>query len=1307
MNYKRVLFLVTFLAVLITAIKAQTSPEYKILFEKAKFTMETKGDLNGAINLFNDIIKKYPKEREYAAKSQLYIGLCYEKLGVKEAQKAYQRVVSSYPEQTETVKLANEKLSILKKAETTARNTEITIRRVWSGPDVMDVQSPSPDGRYLSYTDWETRDLSVHDLVTGENRHITKNDTKDKPGERSAYPDNSVFSPDCDRIAYCWWIENEDIKDKDFYGEIRTIAPDGSGERVIYRSKENFPSRLDWSSDGEQILTKLNGRPALIAVADGSIQYLPIESSGMMCFAPNGSYIAFDARPSKDTRQSDVYVYDRTTQRTSLLVRHPANDRLAGWSPDGRYVLFASDRRGSQDAWLIAVSGGQPQGEPILVRSNLGEHSEALGFTRSGAFFFSGGTGGRDVFSAKLDIQKGKLLSNPEEAAGSNLGSNWGPDFSRDGKSLAYVTGQGGIAIQSLETTDKKTIKPDYEIRQAGRMYGLRWAPDGRSFVVTGVDRQGRESLLRINSLTGEANVLLNAVCGDTPPPFDLSPDGNKIFYLGRPTGGSVHVWDLKSEKERQLDSVNAWSLAVSPDGEQLAFFGSGGKPEPGGLFIMPSTGGSPRLLVEVKERHGAVAWTPDGSQLLYAVSSKSSDDAKKATLRYELWRVSSKGGEPQKLGLMADGMIMSLRVHPDGQRIVYGRSWSSQEIWVMENFLPKEKTQPNNQLTLKKFDYSQLNTPIARLSPDGKKIAYGVYAGGSPKSIDILDLNSETAKVVVENGSGDQYSFVWSPQSDKIAYTVHGKELHIRDINGANSQLYYKNSEYTIYPTDWSRDGKKILCFFEGDDQTIRIGTITSDGQANFLVTGNYSGFKSEPKISPDGGYVACSLEDENRNTDIYVWTSDGSRKEQVTAYPGHDENPVWSPDGKYLSFLSDRNRSVDLWCVQIKDGKTVGVPFITKQDLGWRTRINDLTACGKLFLLMLGGAEPGNLFTIPLDQKTGSISGTIAPISVYPTDHSFPRYSPDGKMIAYLSRRGQMGWPKLFVLDEKGTEIELPLQGYYATNIAWHPDNRSLFFTGWDKAYKTGVFEISLGKDGVKTVHSGETLDLKTYKGGLVNINLIQEAGKMMFFKLLGNGVVDVLTCNPDGQQLSVVLSHIKMPVWGLPSPTGENIDYRIGDSLMVISVPNGATKHIGSSTSNLESAWAPHGESLMFREGSAQRIFSLKDNTTRTLYQAPAGKTIGGMEMYANSWSPNGNRVILTEQDTSAISASLQKIILVNPADGSFSVLGEAPKGYRLKELRWSPDGSKAIATCNSSVNARVPTYEYWVLENFLPK
>ena len=98
-----------------TALALQNSAQYEVLFEKAKFTMETKGDLKEAIGLFDEIIRKYPNVRDYAAKSLYLMGTCYEKLGEQQAQQAraaFQRIVDDYPEQTEEVRLARDKLQV-------------------------------------------------------------------------------------------------------------------------------------------------------------------------------------------------------------------------------------------------------------------------------------------------------------------------------------------------------------------------------------------------------------------------------------------------------------------------------------------------------------------------------------------------------------------------------------------------------------------------------------------------------------------------------------------------------------------------------------------------------------------------------------------------------------------------------------------------------------------------------------------------------------------------------------------------------------------------------------------------------------------------------------------------------------------------------------------------------------------------------------------------------------------------------------------------------------------------------------------
>ena len=62
----------------------------KELFERALYLEETKGELEKAIEVYKQVVKKFPDEQATSAKAQLQIGICYEKLGMKEAQTAYQ-----------------------------------------------------------------------------------------------------------------------------------------------------------------------------------------------------------------------------------------------------------------------------------------------------------------------------------------------------------------------------------------------------------------------------------------------------------------------------------------------------------------------------------------------------------------------------------------------------------------------------------------------------------------------------------------------------------------------------------------------------------------------------------------------------------------------------------------------------------------------------------------------------------------------------------------------------------------------------------------------------------------------------------------------------------------------------------------------------------------------------------------------------------------------------------------------------------------------------------------------------------------
>jgi Tol biopolymer transport system component len=177
------------------------------------------------------------------------------------------------------------------------------------------------------------------------------------------------------------------------------------------------------------------------------------------------------------------------------------------------------------------------------------------------------------------------------------------------------------------------------------------------------------------------------------------SPDGKAIFYLRQESGGttpSIVVRDFQTGREREVcrasggSSIN--SFAVSPDGRWVVFRFFDQTAGLVGLKIVPSAGGALRELVRLEKGEnipgfGPLAWSPDGSQVLFTKGGTSPQG-----MRFELWRVPAEGGEPQRTDLVMDG-LRDVRVHPDGRRITFsaGRPESA-EVWVMENFLPALK---------------------------------------------------------------------------------------------------------------------------------------------------------------------------------------------------------------------------------------------------------------------------------------------------------------------------------------------------------------------------------------------------------------------------------------------------------------------------------------------------------------------------------------------------------------------------------------------------------------------------------------
>ena len=690
-------------ALIFMAFGSQNSSEHKVLFEKAKFTMETKGDLKGAIKLFEEIIQKYPDQRGYAALSQYYIGLCFEKRGQnqsKQAQKAFQKVVDNYPEQSQIVQMAREKLIVLFRAQTFIEQGNKSFRIQKIGSEGI-LGAPSPDGRYFSYVEWENGygNLAVMEMKTGAKRRLTHRTLGD---ESWYFVDNSVFSPDGKKLAFTRWKDDDS-------GELCIINADGSGEHTLLSSQDYYFWLDEWTTDGKFILGVLQKEEdnacqvVLISVSNTDVRIIkelgPIEPRSMH-LSSHGRWIAYDYPQTEDTEKRDIFLLSSDGSHEIPLLEHPADDRLLGWTWDGDMLFFSSDRSGTWDAWIIPVENGKTLGDPRLVKRNIGRVGDRgiipLGFTQNGSFYYGLRTHLQDVYIATIDMEEIKLIAPPKKAILRFEGANSEPNWSPDGKHIAYISRRDPdfpspvICIQAVGNKEALELSPDLE--NFGRM---SWFPDGKSLLVSGRNKYVH-GLHKVDARTGKVSSIVPGAgrAGFHSP--RISPDKKYAFYESDSWEEGVfrimrYNLETKHEKEIYRSEWQILEMDISPDGKWVTFWESADD----SIKIIPAEGGQPQVLLELEPGVGItyVTWHPDGKHIFFSKVGRREGQR----WRCELWQISREGGRPTKYPLEAD-RIGNISFHPDGQQIAFYSANIKEEVWVMENFLPSKNAQTESE---------------------------------------------------------------------------------------------------------------------------------------------------------------------------------------------------------------------------------------------------------------------------------------------------------------------------------------------------------------------------------------------------------------------------------------------------------------------------------------------------------------------------------------------------------------------------------------------------------------------------------
>jgi Tol biopolymer transport system component len=342
----------------------------------------------------------------------------------------------------------------------------------------------------------------------------------------------------------------------------------------------------------------------------------------------------------------------------------------------------------------------------------MGIDGTPISMTAAGGLLIDVAADPMTVYDIPVNPLTGAALAAPARVM-SRVPNSFLPQYSKDGRHMAYLSSAGGgawqqivrsplpiLSIQSLETSH--TLSFPLKLRQ---VMSYDWSPDGRTFLARGTDLRGGYGLHLIDVASGDVTPLAIGTPDEVRYGHpQWTGEGRRLYYTrGQPgviSGPPIMERDLDTDQERVfLD----WSevrtadgspfrpreFVVSPDRRRVAGWTGSGFAN-GTLWIVSL---DTKSVVELLRVNGnpnpivgrALSWTADSRALLVNRPEGPGPDARRS-----LWLIPIDGSAPVELAIDLPIQNLQPAMHPDGRRIAFvSGGANTREIRLLENFLP------------------------------------------------------------------------------------------------------------------------------------------------------------------------------------------------------------------------------------------------------------------------------------------------------------------------------------------------------------------------------------------------------------------------------------------------------------------------------------------------------------------------------------------------------------------------------------------------------------------------------------------